>query len=260
MQDNMLRVTLIGSGNVATRMASALKNVAEIVEVYSRSLPNAEMLALQIGGSCRAIDSYEALSTDSDLYIISLADDAIADAIKSTSRITDGLWVHTSGSTPMSVFCGHKHRYGVLYPLQTLSKDKPIDFASVPLLVEGCDEKAEAEIAEIASMMTENVKHVDSEGRVRLHIAAVFACNFTNYMWSVADDLLHQSGLDITYLKPLLDETLSKTMKISPAMAQTGPARRGDQAIMQRHESMLSGDVRRVYEIISEQIYKKYNE
>lgn len=217
---------------------------------------------------CRAIDRLEELSVDSDFYLISVVDDAIPEIVAATSHITSGLWAHTSGSTPMSVLHTGRgdsgegsctRRWGVFYPLQTFSKGKSYDMSRVPLLIEGCDVETEKRLTCLAESLSKDVKAVDSSGRMRLHVAAVFACNFVNYMWTLADDLLHQSGMDVTVLTPLLEETLAKLNVLSPEAGQTGPARRGDHEIMEKHCGMLDGEKLEVYRMLSRLINERYN-
>ncbi len=258
------RISIIGSGNVATSLALALSRVGDVVDVYSPTMAHARVLAEKIGGKCKALDRIEDLSRDSDLYLISIVDDAIPAVVKATSHIDSGLWVHTSGSTPMSVFqvsgCLSQHRkWGVFYPLQTFSKGKSYDMSRVPLLIEGCDDATCERLMMLAHEISDDVKAVDSIGRMRLHIAAVFACNFVNYMWTLSDELLKDSDMDVTVLMPLLEETLAKVKVMSPDEGQTGPARRKDKAIMEKHCRMLSGEKLEVYQMLSRLICERYN-
>lgn len=252
-------VTIIGAGNVATHLAMALSRVVSIREIWSRNAENAAELAHRVGGSAVAVSRLDALTDGSDFYIVSVVDDAVGYVIDNTPHLTSGIWTHTSGSTPMSVFAGKKSRYGVFYPLQTFSKQKAVDVADVPMLIEGCDEGVAERLMALASLMSRFVRAVDSDGRARLHIAAVFACNFVNYMWTIADEQLRKSSLTIDVLMPLLGETLDKLRVMSPYDAQTGPARRGDINIIDRHASMLDEDIASLYTQLSERILRLYN-
>lgn len=158
----------------------------------------------------------------------------------------------------MDVFAGLRSRYGVIYPLQTFSKTKEIDMSTVPFYIEGVNAEVEGELTALASEISGNVTSLDSEGRRRLHIAAVFACNFVNYMWVVADRQLRRCGTDIHALDPLLKETMAKIATLSPLDAQTGPARRGDMDVIESHLKLLSDDDTRLYEMISRQIMDTY--
>lgn len=252
-----LKCTIIGAGNVATHLAKALSEVVDVSEVFSRNIINAQKLAGEIGG--RAIDDLSDISSDSDFYLISVVDDAIPWVIEQTRHIKTGIWAHTSGSTPMSIFNGEKNRFGVFYPLQTFSKDKSVEIQRVPLLIEGSSDEATQWLLNLAAEISNDVKVVDSIGRMRLHVAAVFACNFANFMWTQADEILKKSGLDIRVLTPLLNETLAKLQTLSPFEGQTGPARRGDFKVIEKHLGLLSNSHREIYQYLSDKIFETYH-
>lgn len=252
-----LKCTIIGAGNVATHLTKALSEVVDVSEIFSRNIINAQKLAGEIGG--RAIDDLSEISTDSDFYLISVVDDAIPWVLSQTRHVKSGIWAHTSGSTPMSVFNGEKDRFGVLYPLQTFSKDKPVEISQVPLLIEGSSDEVTQWLLSLAAEMSTDVKTVDSIGRMRLHIAAVFACNFANFMWTQADEILQKSGLDIRVLTPLLNETLAKLHTLPPFEGQTGPARRGDFKVIEKHLELLSNSHREIYKYLSDKIFETYH-
>ncbi|MBD5213965.1 MAG: DUF2520 domain-containing protein [Bacteroidales bacterium] len=252
-----LRVCLIGSGNVATHLGTALSQVAKVVQIYSHSLQNATALAEQCG--CESVtDSLSMITADADLYLVSVKDDAIASVVESTPQAQGGVWAHTSGSVPMTVFAGYKERYGVFYPLQTFSKDLKIKVREVPIFIEGYDASTTDFLLRLARRISDNVTEADSTLRKKLHVAAVFACNFVNLMWIEADELLKESGLGIEFLRPLLKETLGKLDRVSPADAQTGPACRGDRHVIDEHLNMLSDEKRELYSMLSEIIIKRY--
>jgi predicted short-subunit dehydrogenase-like oxidoreductase (DUF2520 family) len=247
---------IIGSGNVAWHLAQALAQKIKVVGIYSRNVDNATKLADKIG--CSVVSSLASLP-QADLYLISVKDDAISQIVDATDTIDGGIWVHTSGSVPASVFQCKKRHYGVFYPLQTFSKAKDVDIAKVPFFVEANEASVTESLIDLAQQLSDSVVQADSEMRKRLHVAAVFACNFVNYMWIEADELLQQSGLDISYLRPLLKETLAKLDDLSPIDAQTGPARRGDRHIIEQHLKSLSGEKHDIYSLISQSILKKYS-
>lgn len=258
VQPQIKKIAIIGAGNVASHLAQALSHHFHIAQIWSRNPDNAITLAQKIGNGATAVSSLCELDPDCDLYIISVVDDAIAAIVEQTRHIKTGIWVHTSGSTPMDMLMS-KPNYGVIYPLQTFSKTKDIDFSTVPLLIEGSTDDVTHTLCDIARKTSDNVRIVNSEGRMRLHVAAVFACNFVNYMWIVADRLLHQEGLDITAIMPLLEETMIKIRHLTPLQAQTGPARRGDTKIMAKHAAMLQDPDRTTYEMISKLITDEYS-
>jgi len=240
-------------------MAKALAPLITIKQVFSRHIGHAVELARSLPRPCEAIDDVKALDHDADLYLMAVTDDSIPD-ILSRTKDCRGIWVHTSGSVDISVFKGKRKRYGVFYPLQTFSKDKAVDMNTVPVFVEASGQDVEQELMGLASLISGNVRPLDSNGRRRLHIAAVFACNFVNYMWIVADRQLRKCGTDIHALAPLLKETMEKIATLTPLEAQTGPARRGDTGIIDSHVKMLDGDDAMLYEFISRQIYNTYHE
>lgn len=251
------RIVVIGSGNVATHMAQALDRVADVCCVYSRHALHAAALARKLKGAV-ATDDATAVPRDADFYIIAVKDDAVADVARAVGT-TNGIWAHTSGSVPADVFKGLKQHYGVFYPLQTFNMSTEVDFSKVPMLVEGDSDTTAEALERLARAVSGRVSRADSVARGKFHIAAVFACNFANYMWSVADRLLRDDGFDITYLEPLLRVTLENALTSSPDKAQTGPARRGDTGIMARHMASLSPDDAAVYDTVSKQIMKHFS-
>ncbi len=252
-----VKVCLIGAGNVATHLAKALAKQVEITQIYSRNLSNSQQLASLINKPDIAISSLKDINTESDFYIVSVKDDEIANIADNTPN--SGIWAHTSGSIPMSVFEKYKSRYGVFYPLQTFSKNVRLNISEVPFFIEGNSDLSFSKLFALAKQISKNVTPADSSRRKSLHIAAVFACNFANYMWILSDKLLQTDGLNINYLMPLLQETLNKLKILSPIEAMTGPARRGDTQIIKNHLDMLSGDEKEIYKMLSENIIKLYH-
>lgn len=251
---------VIGSGNVATHLATALAPYVEILQIFSRDILHARELADRISSSCVATNDVTAICPDADLYLMSVADDCIASLLQQIQCLNNGIWVHTSGSVGVDIFAELRGHFGVFYPLQTFSKHKAVEMKSVPFFIEGSSSSVENSLLDLAGKISDNVRLLNSEGRRRLHVAAVFACNFVNYMWVVADRQLRLCGTDIHALDPLLKETMEKIAALSPAEAQTGPARRGDKHIIDSHIKMLSGDDAQLYELLSNQIYKTYHE
>ncbi len=253
-REKRLKVVLIGSGNVATSIALGLRGKCEPVQVFSRSRANAQALA-EAAGFAEATDDLRRLRDDADVYVVSVVDDAIAGVVKAVGD-NGGLWLHTSGSVPMSVFAGVRKRYGVLYPMQSFTKGHPADMREVPFFVEGVNEEETERVMQFARLMSEHVTVADSEKRRRLHVAAVFACNFANYMWSLSAEVLEEGGLDFTAMMPLIRTTVAKLERMSPRDSQTGPAARGDLDVIREHEAMLSGDKKKIYGMLSDSIMK----
>lgn len=256
---NIKTCVIIGSGNVATHLAKAFAPYLDIVQVYSRKLQNARELAQKISPHCKGVNRPEDIYRYADLYIMAVTDDSIKPILEAMKDLDRGLWVHTSGSVPMGVFYGYRTLCGVLYPLQTFSKSKEVDMSQVPFYIEGDDTDIKKALFKLAKKISRSVVGMSSENRRRLHASSVFACNFVNYMWAVADRQLRMCGTDIHALDPLLKETIEKISTLSPEEAQTGPARRGDRNTMECHLSMLGKQDRELYELISKQIFETYH-
>lgn len=252
-----LRICLIGAGNVATHLAPALAGVADLVQIVSRGGASARRLADGIPG-CAAAEGTEGLVPDADLYLIATADDAIAGIVSSTPDF-HGIWAHTSGSVPVEVFAGHKSRYGSFYPLQTFSRDVPVDMRQVPFFIEGNTPQVTEMLAGLAGRISDSVTLADSALRHDLHVAAVFACNFVNQLWADADALLRHRGLNIGYLSPLIAATAAKIVDASPADAMTGPARRGDLNVIENHLASLPHELAGTYRLLSQRILDIYH-
>ncbi|MCM1077460.1 MAG: F420-dependent NADP oxidoreductase [Bacteroides sp.] len=245
---------MVGAGNVASHLAPALSlsGAGKIVQVYSRHLDSADSLAGKIAGAT-ATDSFEEIINGADVYIISVADDAIGSVADRLPK-GDALYLHTSGSVGMDVLSGLSPRHGVFYPLQTFSRGVELDMRSVPLFIEGSTPAVESDIRAFASGLFERVYHADSDTRKKMHISAVFACNFTNYLWSIAEDILSKNNLPFDVMRPLLEETLRKALVNGPEKSQTGPAVRGDRRVIDGHHAMLDGREREIYRLLSDGI------
>ncbi|MEN0052714.1 MAG: DUF2520 domain-containing protein [Mucilaginibacter sp.] len=255
-----MRITIIGSGNVATHMAAAFKNAGHrIIQVYSRQIQHAAMLAYHVGAE--ATDDLEAIFPDTDIFIISIKDDAIAGMVEALIK-HQKLIVHTSGATGLSTVRAFTDYAGVLYPLQTFSKSKEVDFFTVPLCIEGADESITKLLKELAATISNNVYVVSSADRKILHLAAVFACNFPNYLYGIAQQLLADHGMDFNMLRPLIMETAQKVQTQLPALVQTGPAVRNDRVTMDAHLQLLSNQpqLQEIYTLLSQAIIKNNNE
>jgi predicted short-subunit dehydrogenase-like oxidoreductase (DUF2520 family) len=252
-----MRITVIGSGNVATHLGAAFKNAGHrIVQVYSRNAHNAALLAYHI--SAEAIDDLSSIDPNTDVFIISVSDDAIAGIAQELSR-HNKLIAHTSGATDLYNILAFTDNAGVFYPLQTFSKTKEVDFLTVPLCVEGANESVTKTLKELAQSISNNVYEIDSTQRKTLHLAAVFACNFPNYLYRVAQELLADQRIDFNLLRPLILETAEKVQTNLPANVQTGPAMRNDQKTMFEHLQLLKYEPEweQLYRLLSQGIIKK---
>ncbi len=258
-QEILPDIVFIGAGNVASHIAPAIERsgAGRIRQVYSRTFNNAQALAEKLRDA-KATDDLSQILPDADIYIISIKDDSIGEIAQKLSP-NNALWLHTSGSVNMEVLSALSPRYGVFYPMQTFSKNAPLEMSEVPLFIEGSSQEVEKEIESFAAKTFDKVYHADSELRRKMHIAAVFSCNFTNYMWVIADELLRKEGLTFDVMKPLMEETLRKAFANTPEQGQTGPAVRGDKNIMEKHEALLSESDREVYRLLSDRIFTHFN-
>ena len=199
-------------------------------------------------------------------YIIAVKDSALQEVIQQlTKRLTadtpslwrgqgEALLLHTAGSMPLSVFEGYADRCGVLYPMQTFSMDREVDFREIPLFIEASDAASLQQIRALADSISQHVYELSTADRKYLHLAAVFACNFANHCYTLAADVLQKKGLPFDVMLPLVDETARKVHELHPKDAQTGPAARGDQNVMQAQASLLDGKAKEIYELLSQSI------
>ena len=237
-----MKIVIIGSGNLATQLSLALKDAGqEIVQIFSRTSAHAKELADKIG--CAYTASLEAVQKDADIYILAVKDDALAAlAANLCAARTDALFLHTAGSMPMDVFKGHALQYGVLYPMQTFSKNRRVNFREIPCFIEASSPSALAIIRTLAESISDHVVDCDSEKRKKMHLAAVLACNLTNHCFRL--------------FLPLIEETARKVRTLSPKDAQTGPMVRYDQNVMQMQMAMLPDDrTREIYRLMAESIH-----
>jgi predicted short-subunit dehydrogenase-like oxidoreductase (DUF2520 family) len=251
-----MRITIIGSGNVATHLGAAFKNAGHrIVQVYSRDMHNASLLAYHIGAE--AIDDLAAINPDTDLFVISVKDDVIQE-IAGQLRKYEKLTVHTSGATSLDALSAENPNAGVFYPLQTFSKSKEVDFLTVPLCIEGADEDITKQLVQLAQTISNNVYRINSDQRKILHLAAVFACNFPNFLYGIAQQLLADNHMNFDLLRPLILETAQKVQDHLPTEVQTGPAIRDDEHTMAAHLQLLAGEpsLKEIYSMLSQGIIK----
>lgn len=253
-------VVLIGAGRVAHHLAKAINNSGrKIVQVYSRRIAHAEELA----------SAYKAAATDeitnpdasADIYIIAISDDAIAE-VAGQLAVANKMVVHTSGSMPMDVLQTASSNYGVLYPLQSFAFNQEMDFSQVPLCIEAADPDAKENLMQLARSLSRDVRQIDSDTRMQIHIAAVFANNFTNFMYLMAQEILADGKVDFDILMPLIEETTRKLQHQHPHNAQTGPARRADNGIIRKHLEELGNhpEKQEIYKLLSRIIQQHFHQ
>lgn len=251
-----MKVVFVGAGRLATQLAKAFRGAGhDIVAVYSRTMDSALALTRLVGG--QPTDSIEALPLQADAFIIAVKDSVLPDVIGLLATQRSGQpFFHTAGSVPMSVFGDHEC-CGVIYPMQTFSKERDVDFSRIPIFIEGNSEHACSIAQQLAGSVSQDVTMLSSEQRRYLHLAAVFACNFANHCYGLAEKLLERHGLPFSAMLPLIDETARKVHCMSPIKAQTGPAVRYDENVMQAQLELLDGDtlMQNVYRLMSRSIH-----
>ena len=248
---------MIGAGNMATRLAIAFHDKGiKILQVFGRTASSAKALAERVGADFSI--KINQLNPGADIYIIAVNDDAVAQ-VASKLHLPGKVVAHTSGSVPMSALNASGARTGVFYPLQTMTRDKEVDFSKVPVCIESDEEEVRQTLLELARLISDNVHLINSEQRSRIHLAAVFVNNFSNHMMAIAEDMLDNQGLDFDILRPLIEETFHKILSASPSNVQTGPAMRDDRQVMEKHLALLSGKERDIYKMLTESIQEFHN-
>ena len=249
---NMLSIVLMGTGNVAHHLFDAFYQKVEIKveQVFGRSSNELAKFASKCDTTTNPKDII-----DANVYIIAISDTAIGEVSK-LLKDKKGLVVHTSGGTSIDSIC--TERKGVFYPLQTFTKGKKVDFTNIPICIETHHKKDVAVLRFLAEKISKVVYEVSSKQREKLHLAAVFVNNFTNHMYTIGSEICKKEGLPMQLLHPLLKETVSKLVDLNPSEAQTGPAKRNDILIMQKHLDSLDNPLhKKIYQLISESIKEK---
>ncbi len=252
-------IAFVGAGNLATNLAKALyRKGFRIVQIYSRTKESAETLAQSVEADYTT--DLSAVTGEAQLYFVSLKDSALVELLPQLvqGKNEKALWVHTAGSISIDIWKGQVKRYGVFYPLQTFSKQREVDFKHIPVFVESHSNEDTLLLKEVASTLSERVYEADSEQRKKLHIAAIFACNFANHTYTLAAELLKKYDLPFDVLLPLIDETARKVHELEPRKSQTGPAVRYDEIVINEHLRMLADEpqMQELYRLLSESIHR----
>jgi len=250
----MIRIVLLGAGNVATHLAETFlaSGALEILQIYNRT----EYSLLPFHGKIKTTTSLAELA-DADCYIISIADDGIA-AVSDALPFSDKLVVHTSGSVAMEEL-NPKNRRGVFYPLQTFSRNHKVDFSEVPICIEAESKKDALLLEEISNSIAGKSYFINSEQRQKLHLAAVFVCNFVNHLYHIGYEITKENNIPFTILKPLIKETARKIEDAIPSEVQTGPAKRNDKKIIAKQlESLHLQEHKEIYDLLTNAITDYY--
>ena len=247
----MIKDVILGAGNVATHFFKAFKKAenVEVIQVYNRS-----EASLEVFKSNTQTTSDLAQLKNADVFLVCVKDDAIEALISQLSNI-DGIVAHSSGSVPLSASA---KRNAVFYPLQTFSKQTEVNFKEIPICIETSAAEDLPVLKQLAHSISEKVFKISSDQRKKLHLAAVFACNFSNYMYSIAEDLCNQNEVPFEVLSALIKETAQKATLNSPKSVQTGPAKRNDQATIKQHLAQLNNaDYKEIYKLLTQSIIQQ---
>ena len=252
----MINVTILGAGNVASHFFKAFSKAdnIDVKQWYNRRID----AIIDHKNSVDVIDDLSLLKDDADIYILAVSDDAIAD-LSSLLPFDNKLVVHTSGS--VSVYdIDKKHKRGVLYPLQTFSKDAELNFEDVPVCIETIDKKSFPLLKEVVLSMGSPAHKINSDQRRVLHLAAVFVNNFTNQLYRVGHEITESEGAEFDLLKPLILETAKKVQEYSPYVSQTGPARRYDKKTIKKQIKSLDTNKHHqdIYKLLTTSIQKTH--
>lgn len=255
----MKKIALIGAGNVNWHLGHALpKKHYSICQVYSRTRASAQALAKSL--DCSFTTKLAKVDTEADIVLIAVSDDAIAEVANKLVYLEDAkrLFIHTSGSTSLSILSNHFSKCGVFWPPQSLRKEDKIDIKQTPFVLVAEDENV-LEIEKFANRISRKVTLLSEDQKSNLHLAAVFSNNFVNHLFSIAFDICQEKGLDFELLLPIIKETTAKIKNNNPSLLQTGPAIRADQKTLKNHLALLkkNKELKKIYSLLSESINPK---
>jgi len=250
---NMINIVILGGGNVAFHLTNALlKNSAvNVVQVYNRSLEKISCFK-----NSTSITNNLSELKDADIYILAVSDNVISE-LSSTLNLKNKLVVHTSGSMAMDELKSVSDK-GVFYLLQTFSKERKIDFSTVPVCIEAETKKDLLLLETMATSISKNCYQINSDQRKSLHVAAVFVNNFVNHLYQIGHEICDKNNVPFEILLPLILETANKITTLPPLDAQTGPARRNDTKTIEKHTAMLTKNQQEIYTLLTKSIYDTY--
>jgi len=249
-----MKIVIIGTGNTATILGRKLKKAGHrIIQVFGRNASAASKLAYELDTD--STNYWSVVRKDADVYLIAVTDDAIVDVAKHLT-VPGKVVAHTAGSVKQDVLKKTSHHYGVFYPLQSLRKDMTT-IPDIPVFVDASDDVAKKALESLAySISGDKVAIAGDDARLKLHVAAVIVSNFTNHLYSLAEEYCKKEGLDFKQLIPLIEETAERIESLSPKNAQTGPALRHDEETIQKHLALLKDhpQLKKIYELLTESI------
>jgi predicted short-subunit dehydrogenase-like oxidoreductase (DUF2520 family) len=253
-------IVIIGSGRVATQLGLRLKERGlNIVQVYSRNLENAKKLSNTL--LCNYTNDINEVIDDAHLYIVAVSDDAIVPLSEELSKhLKNKLVVHTSGATESIVLAPYFENYGVFYPLQSFSGTKKIVWGKIPLCIDAPNKQNEILLKKLSKQIGTKTTLLNDTQKANLHVAAVFANNFTNHCLAIAEQILKEKQLPFNLLNPLISATFEKALHESPINVQTGPAIRGDLKTIKKHLNLLEKETfpYKIYQLMSESIVSDF--
>lgn len=238
----MHKIVCIGAGKLASQLMPALERAGyEVVQVYSRTSISSNILASQLKNA-KATNDLSKIKQGADYYFFALKDDVMESVVNQLDYLENekSIFVHTSGILPLNVI--PFHRRGIFYPLQTFSPNHAVDWKKTPILVTSENDEINTSLHIMASSISDLVYKAGDQDRAALHVAAVFANNFTNHMLTLAEQICNEHHVSFEILKPIIHETIEKALEAGPANSQTGPAVRGDQHTIDKHLKMLNQD------------------
>jgi predicted short-subunit dehydrogenase-like oxidoreductase (DUF2520 family) len=252
-------ISFAGAGKVASALCRKINEAGIKIDlIVSLSEENGESLARSVGASWSRELEYP---VSTDLIIVAVPDHKLGDVLKNIKCRPDTLVVHTAGSIGLELFPEHLSHNGVLYPLQTFSTDRKVDFTDLPFLLESSDEQSAAMLEELVLIIGGKGCFLSTGNRIMLHLAAVFICNFTNHMLTCGNLVAEKAGIPFEIFYPLLKETVSKAIELGPEKSQTGPAVRNDQNTIGKHLELLSfsPELKKLYMELTNSITNYYN-
>lgn len=251
----MYKIAIIGYGNLGFHLVNHLSEAGHtITQVFTRDKSKTRISKYKID----FIDDLSLLNADAEVYFLPVKDDALNEVAKQLS-LKGKIVAHCSASVEMKILKNCSENFGVFYPLQSFSRDVEVDFKNIPILIEGVNKKTISVFKEIASSLSDEVIEVNQKQRLAVHVAAVFANNFSNYLFTVAEEILKHENISYKILLPLIEETVRKVKEQAPSKSQTGPAKREDDKTIQKHLKFLSDkkELKNLYSVITEQIKSK---